>query len=150
MNISNLANQINLEGESNCPFTEMQHTEEQDIHDGSMLSQEFDCFNPGVTAEGSYDLGFDFGIGRKDLSSHDEQLSGEMLDWEYRKLVKYLNRKQKEFFNHIIHLAKTSKKPFYNFLTGETGKSVLLKALFQALLEFYSHKPGKTLTSTRF
>lgn len=37
LNISNLANQINLEDESNCPLTEMQHTEEQDIRDGSRL-----------------------------------------------------------------------------------------------------------------
>lgn len=33
----------------------------------------------------------------------------------------------------------------YNFLSGGAGfgKSVLLKALYQALLKFYSHRPGQ-------
>ena len=40
---------------------------------------------------------------------------------------------------------KTKKDPFYNFLSGGAGvgKSVLLKALYQALVKYFSHKAGE-------
>ena len=41
----------------------------------------------------------------------------EMPDDEYQGLVQMLNKKQKEFFYHALHLIKTSEKPFYAFLS---------------------------------
>lgn len=40
---------------------------------------------------------------------------------------------------------KISKAPIYEFLTGGAGvgKNLLLKACYQALLKYYSHKPGE-------
>jgi exonuclease III len=115
--------------------------------EGSQNSKELGCFNPGKSAsqEPTYDIGIDFGIGRKQFFCNDEELSGEMLDSEYREMVQSLNTKQKEFFYHILHLAKTKQTPIYNFLSGGAGvgKSVLLKALYQALLKYYSRKPGE-------
>lgn len=55
-------------------------------------------FNPGPNVEHNYDLGVDFGIGRKQLFGNDEQLSGEMLDEEYRKIIQSLNKKTKRIF----------------------------------------------------
>lgn len=109
------------------------------------IQRNFFCFNPGPNIEQNYDLGVDVGIGRRQLPYHDEQLSGEMLDNEYRKMIQSLNRKQKEYFYHVLHYIKTKKEPMYNFLSGGAGvgKSVLLKALYQALLKFYSHRPGQ-------
>ena len=103
------------------------------------------CFDPGVNNEQGYDLGIDFGIGRKQVLSHDEQLSGKMLDDEYRCMIQTLNEKQKHYFYHVLYYVKTSNEPIYNFLSGGAGvgKSVLLKALYQALIKLFSHTPGE-------
>ena len=60
-------------------------------------------------------------------------------------MVQMLNKEQKEFFYHILHLIKTSDKPFYNFLSGGAGvgKSHLTKALYQAALKFYNARAGE-------
>lgn len=115
--------------------TEMQNKEDKDTCDGARNAKEYGCFNPDVNGEENYDLGLDFGIGRKQVSNCDEQLSGEMLDSECRELVQSLNQKQMEFFYHVLHLVKTTNDPIYNFLSGGAGvgKSVLLKALYQVL-----------------
>ncbi len=44
-----------------------------------------------------------------------------------------LNKKQREFFYHALHLIKTSHKPFYAFLSGGggVGKSHLIKSIYQ-------------------
>ena len=55
-----------------------------------------------------------------------------------------LNKQQKEFFYHILHLIKTSNDPFYCFLSGGAGvgKSHLTKALYQAALKYYNTRAG--------
>ncbi|XP_078368705.1 ATP-dependent DNA helicase Pif1-like [Oculina patagonica] len=55
-----------------------------------------------------------------------------------------LNKEQKEFFYHILHLVKTSDKSFYSFLSGGAGvgKSHLTKALYQATLKFLNSLAG--------
>lgn len=123
----------------------MQNKEDKDTCDGARSAKEYGCFNPDVNGEENYDLGLDFGIGRKQVSNCDEQLSGGMLDSEYRELVQSFNQKQMEFFYHVLHLVKTTNDPIYNFLSGGAGvgKSVHLKALYQALIKFYSRKAGE-------
>lgn len=145
VNISHFESEVLADYEDSLLVTELQHNDDQDMFEGAQNSVEFGCFNPGPNVEHNYDLGVDFGIGRKQLSGNDEQLSGEMLDDEYRKIIQSLNKKQKEYFNHVLHYIKTKNQPIYNFLSGGAGvgKSVLLKALYQALLKFYSHKPGE-------
>lgn len=83
-------------------------------------------------------------IGRKQILEEDH-LAGELNDDDFRDLVQKLNLKQKEFFYHVLHWMKTKKDPFYNFLSGGAGvgKSVLLKALYQALVKYFSHKAGE-------
>ena len=51
-------------------------------------------------------------------------------------MVQILNKEQKEFLYHVLHLIKTFDEPFYYFWGGGTdvGKSHFTKALFQAAL----------------
>ena len=65
----------------------------------------------------NYDLSDDVGI-PSTVSSSEPLILNEMQDQEYRQLIQTLNKKQKEFFYHILHLIKTSYKPFYYFLSG--------------------------------
>lgn len=83
-------------------------------------------------------------IGRKQILN-EEHLTGELNDDEYRDLVQKLNIKQKEFFYHVLHWMKTKDDPIYHFLSGGAGvgKSVLLRALYQALTKYFSHKAGE-------
>ena len=69
----------------------------------------------------------------------------EMPDDEYRGLVQMLNKKQREFFYHALHLIKTSEKPFYAFLSrsGGVGKSHLNKSIYQAALKYYNSRAGE-------
>jgi len=51
-----------------------------------------------------------------------------------------LDKEQKEFFYHILHLMKTSNDPFYCCLSGgaSVGKSHVTKTLYQAALKYYN------------
>ena len=84
----------------------------------------------------NYDLSEDIGI-PSTLTSSEPLILNELQDQDYRQLVQTLNQKQKEFFYHILHLIKTSDKPFY-FLSGgaRVGKFHLIKSLYQAALKY--------------
>jgi len=59
----------------------------------------------------------------------EQPILNEISDDEYRHMVQILNKEQKQFFYHILHLIKTLNHPFYCFLTGgaSVGKSLLTK-----------------------
>ncbi|XP_061195058.1 uncharacterized protein LOC133203256 [Saccostrea echinata] len=117
-----------------------EHEEEIDREEGSTLSRKWGCFDPGKHAP-DYDIGLELGIQRKQLDEEISQM-GEMEDIPYREMLRGLNQQQREFFNHVLHWLKTKKEPLYAFLSGGAGvgKSVLTRALYQALLKFYSHQ----------
>ena len=111
-------------------------------------------------AEGNTDLHPDFNenynfaddIGIPSIDSNSEPLIlNELEDNEYRHLVQMLNKKQKEFFYHILHLIKTTDEPFYCFLSGGAGvgKSHLTKALYQAALKYYNTRTGVDFTEIK-
>ena len=60
-------------------------------------------------------------------------------------MVQKLNKEQKEFLAHILHLIKTSEEPFYSFLSGGggVGKSHLTKSIYQAALKYYNSREGE-------
>ena len=98
-----------------------------------------------------YDLSGDHGI--PSAASNSEQLIlNELQDDDYRKMVQKLNKKQKEFFYHVLHLIKTSDNPFYSFLSGGAGvgKSHLTKSLYQAALKYYNTRAGDDFISNLF
>ena len=92
----------------------------------------------------NYNLSDDIGIPSVD-SNTEPLILNEMQDDEYRRMVQMLNREQKEFFYHVLHLTKTSDEPFYCFLSGGAGvgKSHLTKALYQAALKYYNTRAGE-------
>ena len=121
---------------------EAQHQELIDLEEGSARSVTLDCFDPGVGSneQEDYDLGDDLGISRRRVCS--DVLPQREIDTEqYLKSVRNLNTEQKHFFYHILHKVKTKSLPFYTFLSGGAGcgKSVLIRALYQALLKYFNH-----------
>ncbi len=66
-------------------------------------------------------------------------------------LVQMLNKKQREFFYHALHLIKTSDKPFFAFLSGSggVGKSHLIKSIYQAALKYYNARVGEDFRRTQ-
>ena len=77
--------------------------------------------------------------------NNEPLILNEMPDDEYRGLVQMLNKKQREFFYHALHLIKTSEKPFYAFFSGGggVGKSHLIKSIYQAALKSYNSRAGQ-------
>ena len=98
----------------------------------------------------NYDLSDDVGI-PSTVSSSEPPILNEMQDQEYRQLIQTLNKKQKEFFYHILHLIKTSDKPFYYFLSGGAGvgKSHLIRALYQAAVKHYNSRAGENFNEVK-
>ena len=127
----------------NIIVAEAQQQNELDELEGSVESGIYKCFDPG-RPENDYDLALDLGIGRNQINGF-EQVQGLLCDEEYRKKVQSLNKRQKEFFYHVLFWHKTQSSPIYNFLTGGAGvgKSVFLKCLYQALTKFYTSEAGE-------
>ena len=77
--------------------------------------------------------------------NNEPLILNKMPDDEYRGLVQMLNKEQREFFYHALHLIKTSEKPFYAFLSGGggVGKSHLIKSIYQAALKYYNSRAGE-------
>jgi hypothetical protein len=113
-----------------------QHNELQDQNEGDV------DLHPDLNER--YDLSNDLGIPSTLLSSEPLVLN-EMHDDQYRTMVQSLNRKQKQFFYHALHLIKTSEKPFYCFLSGGggVGKSHLTRSVYQAALKYYNTRAGE-------
>ena len=91
----------------------------------------------------NYDLSSDLNIPSTSLNNEPLVLN-EIPDTEYRQMVQKLNKKQKEFFYHVLHQIKTLETPFYCFLSSGAGvgKSHLTKALYQAAFKYYNTRAG--------
>ncbi|PFX12182.1 ATP-dependent DNA helicase PIF1 [Stylophora pistillata] len=88
---------------------------------------------------GNYNLSDDLGI--LSVNNSEPLIMNELPDDEYRHIVQTLNKEQKEFFYHVLHLIKTSGG------TG-VGKSHVTKALYQAALKYYNTRPGINFNET--
>ena len=128
--------------DSVAPFT--QNIEYQDEAEG------LQDLHPDLNE--SYDLAEDVHVGIPSVVESTEPLVlNELQDQEYRQLVQTLNQKQKEFFYHILHLVKTTDKPFYYFLSGGAGvgKSHLIKSLYHAALKYYNSRAGEDFNEVK-
>lgn len=68
---------------------------------------------------GIYNLSDDLGI--PSVDNTESLIMNELPDDEYRHIVQTLNKEQKGFFYHVLHLIKTSDGAFYCFLSGGAG-----------------------------
>ena len=94
---------------------------------------EFPFFNPKRTQQlRHHDIGSEIGV---PSAVSDELLKGCIPDKEYYTLIRKLNFKQREIFLHINQWIRTKPYSLRIFLSGGagTGKSVLIKALYQSL-----------------
>ncbi|XP_048584895.1 uncharacterized protein LOC125567916 [Nematostella vectensis] len=118
-----------------------QNLEQQDRAEGDQ------DLHPDFT--GNYNLSDDLGI--PSVDNTETLIMNELPDDEYRCMVQTLNKEQKEFFYHVLHLIKTSGEAFYCFLSGGAGvgKSHVTKALYQAALKYYNTRPGVNFAETK-
>ena len=68
-----------------------------------------------------------------------------MKDDEYLELVRSLNKKQKDFFYHVMKCVKTDLEPFHIFLTGGAGvgKTAVVTAVYQMLIRYFNKEKGE-------
>ena len=122
-----------------------QHRDEQDQEIGTKPSPLFGCFDPGTNKQhNQYDLMDDIGIFPR--TNDDEDLVVKRrTDDEFRKLVRSLNRKQMEFFYHVLNSIKTSDEALKLFLSGGAGvgKTTVTNALYEALIRYLNSVPGE-------
>lgn len=62
-----------------------------------------------------------------------------------------LTKNKNHFFYHILHLIKTTDKPFYTFLSGGAGvgKSHVTMALYQAVIKYLNTRAGDDFNKLR-
>ena len=110
----------------------------------------FVYFNPDrVVEHRHYDIGTEL---QSTCSVPRVETTGIMLpDEEYLSLLRSLNLRQREFFNHIIHCIKCRDEPVYAFLSGGAGvgKSVVIRALYQSLYRILNLREGDNPDDTR-
>ena len=130
------------EYDQTAPNAEQENREAEE--EGSKESEHFVYFNPSrVVEHRHYDIGIEL---QSTCSVPPVETTGIMLpDEEYLKLLRSLNLRQREFFNHIVHWIKCKDEPVYAFLTGGAGvgKSVVIRALYQTLYRILNLKDGE-------
>ena len=141
-----LARQM-MEDEDNAydqiaPNAEQENREAED--EGIIEADKFVYFNPNrVVEQRHYDIGIEL---QSSSSVPPEETTGIMLpDDEYLTLLRNLNLRQREFFNHVVHWIKCKDTPIYAFLTGGAGvgKSVVIRALYQSLYRILNLRDGE-------
>ena len=130
------------EYDQTAPNAEQENREAEE--EGSKESEQFVYFNPSrVVEHRHYDIGIEL---QSTCSVPPVETSDIMLpDDEYLTLLRSLNLRQREFFNHIVHWIKCKDEPVYAFLTGGAGvgKSVVIRALYQTLYRILNLKDGE-------
>ncbi|XP_033741835.1 uncharacterized protein LOC117328415 [Pecten maximus] len=126
-----------------------QHSNEEDKESETTNSNKFIYYKPQAAVHEQYDIGIDLGVPL--AVGLPEQTSTFLSNNEFLDLVRKLNREQREFFNHVLHWVKTKDEPLYAFLTGVAGvgKSVVIKALEQALRRYLCSEEGENPENCR-
>jgi len=122
-----------------------QEQESEALQEEPVESEEFLFFNPDkVAGPREYDIGIELGSGHVSAATI-EQTENILSDEDYLSLLRSLNQKQRQFYNHVIHWMKTKDEPIYAFLTGGAGvgKSVVIRCLYQTLYRMLNLKEGE-------
>ena len=125
-----------------APNAEQENREAEE--EGANESETFVYFNPDrVVEHRQYDIGIEL---QSTCSVPPVETTGIMLpEEEYLTLLRSLNLRQREFFNHVVHWIKCKDEPIYAFLSGGAGvgKSVVIRALYQSLYRTLNLKEGE-------
>ena len=125
-----------------APNAEQENREAEE--EGVKESENFVYFNPDRVVEHRH---YDIGIELQSTCSvpRVEATSFMLPDEEYLRLLRSLNIRQREFFNHIIHWIKCRDEPIHAFLSGGAGvgKSVVIRALYQSLYRMLNLREGE-------
>lgn len=131
-----------------APNAEQENREAQE--EGVKEAEDFVYFNPErVTEHRHYDIGIEIQCAS---TVQTEESTGFMMpDEEYLSLLRSLNLRQREFFNHVIHWFRCRDEPLYAFLSGGAGvgKSVVIRALYQCLYRILNLREGENPDDTR-
>ena len=127
-----------------CPNIES--VEAKDREKQTLPSIKYAFYNPETRSHSSYDLGPDIGL-PFDVENYEiELVQNRLSEKDYLELISKLNKKQKEIFTHIVHsITNKPEKQLCVFITGGAGvgKSVVIRALYQALHRLCCSKLGK-------
>ena len=125
-----------------APNAEQENREAEE--EGVKESENFVYFNPDRVVEHRH---YDIGVELQSTCSvpRVETTSFMLPDEEYLRLLRSLNLRQREFFNHIIHWIKCRDEPIHAFLSGGAGvgKSVVIRALYQSLYRMLNLRGGE-------
>ena len=119
----------------------VQQVEREDEEEGVQESDIFPIFAPADDSISSHTEIYP--LFNSDDTSPSEIIPNYLADEDYLTLVQSLNREQRTFFIHVLHILKTTEEPVHYFLTcgAGVGKTVVVKALFQAMIRFYNRHP---------
>ncbi len=84
-----------------------------------------------------YDINEDIGLPHNAQVEFTEIVQNRCTELEYYDMIKSLNIKQREIFNHVLHCIRTNNQPLRLMLSGGagTGKTMVTKCLNQALIK---------------
>ena len=138
---------------------EIQHAEdegvldmEQDELEDTVQTKECLFYDPERDkAHELYDIGHDLHMQTSLTETDTEYVGPKLPEFDYKKLLLSLNKKQREIFTHITETVKTKTENLYLFLTGGAGvgKSQVVKALYQFLLRHLCSAEGQNPNDIR-
>ena len=123
------------------PNTQCQERKDEEV--GSKVSDVYPSYLPTDDAVLTHsDIAHELGYGGEQDST--DIILNMMKDEEYTDLLRSLNRKQREFFYHVMKCIKTEDAPFHLFLTGGAGvgKTAVVTAIYQMAIRFYNKGAG--------
>ncbi|KAJ8049153.1 hypothetical protein HOLleu_01768 [Holothuria leucospilota] len=124
-----------------APNTE--HREEQDRLEGSADCEELSFYSPQQPNHQKYDTSADLGV----INSPSIEVTTfcpRIPDNEFLALLTILNKKQREFYIHVMQSITSMESPLHVFLTGGAGvgKSLVVKVLYQSLHRYHNSIEG--------
>ncbi|KAJ8048298.1 ATP-dependent DNA helicase PIF1 [Holothuria leucospilota] len=123
------------------PSTE--HTEQQDRLEGSTDCEQLSFYSPHQQQHKIYDMCADLGM-TNNTSIEITTFCPRIPENEYLELLTVLNKKQREFYLHVMESITSMENPLHVFLTGGAGvgKSVVIKVLYQSLHRYLNSIEG--------
>ena len=117
------------------PNTQCQERKDEEM--GSKVSDIYPSYLPtNDEVLGHSDVAHELGYAGEQDST--DIILNMMKDEDYTDLLRSLNRKQREFFYHVMRCIKTEDAPFHLFLTGGAGvgKTAVVTAIYQMAIRF--------------